>query len=242
MKQIKIDATESTNDYLKQMLRQVSLEDGTVVRTLNQTKGRGQRGANWFFEKDKSLAFSMLKRWSEQESPNPFHLQWVVTNSIFEVLSAMGRSSWHIKWPNDIMADGKKIAGILIEHQFQNKLQSSVIGVGINVNNQRLPTLPHAASLCTILGRKFDVDLLCDTLRQKLFRACSDIKQDNYSRDLEQLNQRLYRKNITTFFETAQQGVFEGQIKGVDQQGRLVVDSVNGPQAHNVGEIRLIVD
>lgn len=242
MKQIKIDATESTNDYLKQMLRQVSLEDGTVVRTLNQTKGRGQRGANWFFEKDKSLAFSILKKWLNDKPPNPFHLQWVVTNSIFEVLSDLGRCSWHIKWPNDIMADGKKIAGILIEHQYQNKLQSSVIGIGINVNNQLLPTLPQAASLSTILGRKFDVDLLCDTLWQKLFLACSDIKQDHYSRDLEQLNQRLYRKNIPTFFETAQQGVFQGQINGVDQQGRLVVDSVNGLQAHNVGEIRLIAD
>ena len=242
MKQIKIDATESTNDYLKQMLRQGPLDDGTVVRTLHQTKGRGQRGADWFFEKDKSLAMSVLKIWSADNQPNPFHLQWVISCAVLAALSALGKAAWHIKWPNDIMADGKKVAGLLIEHQFQGRIQSTVIGIGVNVNNTEFPNLPLADSISQILGIPIDLDLLCLNLSAFINQACHDLKTDMQQLDLDRFNQHLYLKNIDALFQDENKNVFEGRIERVDQQGQLHVQTAEGIKQFSVGTIKYLLN
>jgi BirA family biotin operon repressor/biotin-[acetyl-CoA-carboxylase] ligase len=240
--QIKIDATESTNDYLKIMLRQGVVQDGTAVRTFNQTHGRGQRGADWYFEKDKSLAISVLKMWDEPDLPNPFHLQWVITQSVFAVLQELGTASWHIKWPNDIMADGKKIAGLLIEHQFKGRLQSSIFGVGVNVNNRILPQLPHAASLAQILEKNTDIEALAEQLIQKINHACQTIHPNNFSSDLAEFNRSLFRKDILSKFEDDQKSVFTGCIQGVTEDGGLLIKTETGLETYAVGMVKLILE
>lgn len=242
MIQLKIDATESTNDYLKQLLRQGPIDDGVFVRTLDQTKGRGQRGADWFFEKNKSLAMSVLKIWNGPLKPNPIHLQWVITNSVFEVLRDLGGAAWHIKWPNDIMADGKKIAGLLIEHQFKGSLQSSVIGVGVNVNNSNVHGLPHASSIAKVLGRSFDLEDLCERLANKIYSACQAIQHKDFDHDLAKFNACLYRKNTTSSFIDNDQQKLEGVIRGVSPQGYLEIQTQHGLKAYEVGTIKMNLD
>lgn len=241
MIQIKIDATESTNDYLKLMLRQGVVQDGTAVRTLNQTQGRGQRGADWYFEKDKSLAISVLKIWNASDQPSPFHLQWVITQSVFAVLRELGTATWHIKWPNDIMADGKKVAGLLIEHQFKGRLQSSIFGVGVNVNNSSIPLWPHAASLAQVLGKNTDLDRLAQGLIQAINQACGTIHQNNFLTDLAEFNRSLFRKDILSKFEDDQQRVFTGCIQGVTQCGGLLIKTENGLETYASGTVKLIL-
>lgn len=222
------------------MLREIALEDGTVVRTLNQTKGRGQRGANWFFEKDKSLAISTLKTWPAQDQPNLFQLQWVITFAVFEVLRHMGSGCWHIKWPNDIMADDKKIGGILIEHQFKGLLKSSVIGIGINVNNATLPGLPQATSLRQVLGHDSDLEALSKTLGKQVYWACQGIKAENFQLDLARFNHHLYLKNKVAKFQNDHEGIFEGRIKQVDEKGRLLIQTSKALKSYTTGEIKLL--
>lgn len=240
MIQIKIDATESTNDYLKLMLRQGVVHDGTAVRTLNQTKGRGQRGADWYFEKDKSLAISVLKLWNQAYELSPFHLQWVITYTVFEGLSALGPAAWHIKWPNDIMADGKKIAGLLIEHQYKGRLQSSIFGIGVNVNNSEMPQLPHAASLAQILGKNIDLEVLTEQIVQRINQACLTIDPKNFLKDLAQFNRNLFRKDVLSKFEDSAQRVFTGRIEKVEESGALVIRTEHGLETYSVGEVKLI--
>ena len=241
MIQIKIDATESTNDYLKLMLRQGVVQDGTAVRTLNQTQGRGQRGADWYFEKYKSLAISVLKIWNASDQPSPFHLQWVITQSVLTVLRELGTATWHIKWPNDIMADGKKVAGLLIEHQFKGRLQSSIFGVGVNVNNSAIPQWPHAASLAQVLGKNTDLDRLAQGLIQAINQACGTIHQNNFLTDLAEFNRSLFRKDILSKFEDDQQRVFTGCIQGVTQCGGLLIKTENGLETYASGTVKLIL-
>lgn len=224
------------------MLREVALEDGTLVRTLNQTQGRGQRGADWYFEKDKSLAISILKLWSEDNQPSPFHLQWVISCAVLAVLSAQGKAHWHIKWPNDIMADGKKVAGLLIEHQFKGLIQSSVIGIGVNVNNNIGASLPHAASLAQILGHEINVTNLSAQMGQQVYQACLSLKREDFQRDLDRFNQNLFLKNSPVFFKNQNDDVFEGRIVQVDADGQLLVETRHGMKAYAVGSIKLILD
>ena len=240
--QIKIDATESTNDYLKQLLRQGPVEDGSVVRTFDQTRGRGQRGAVWHFEKDKSLAISVLKKWSGVVKPNPLHLQWVVTYQVFKVLKQLGPAGWHIKWPNDIMADHKKIAGLLIEHQFQGSLQSTIIGIGVNVNNSEFFDLPYAGSIKQIVGHDTDLDQLAEQLATQVYAACDTLKVEDLSHDLAQFNQCLFLKDSPAWFMDENQNIFQGSIQRVDEKGQLLLQTSSGLQSFSVGELKLRLD
>ena len=176
-------------------MRQGRVEDGTVIRTLNQTNGRGQRGAKWHFDKGKSLAISVLKKWRRDPQSDLFHLQCVISLAIFESLRALGQAQWHIKWPNDIMADGLKICGILIEHHYQGSLYATVVGLGVNVNNDPIKGLPKAGSIAGVLGKKLDLDALDISLSDAIFKAMDQFNPKTVQADLTAYNAKLYLKN-----------------------------------------------
>ena len=135
MQIIKLNATDSTNNYLKQLLVDTALEDFCVVTTNHQIKGKGQMGAEWISEKGKNLTFSVLKKNPSVVLPQQFLLSILVSLSIIKTLEYYNIPKLAIKWPNDILSDHCKISGILIENLIKsNKIDFSVIGIGLNVN------------------------------------------------------------------------------------------------------------
>ena len=153
MQIIKLNATDSTNNYLKQLLMDTALEDFCVVVTNHQTKGKGQMGAEWVSEKGKNLTFSVLKKEPSIVLPRRFLLSILVSLSIIKTLEAYSVPKLAIKWPNDILSDHHKISGILIENIIKsNKIDFSVIGIGLNVNQKLFKGLPKVTSLKSILG------------------------------------------------------------------------------------------
>ena len=130
MQIIKLNATDSTNNYLKQLLMDTALEDFCVVVTNHQTKGKGQMGAEWVSEKGKNLTFSVLKKEPSIVLPRRFLLSILVSLSIIKTLEAYSVPKLAIKWPNDILSDHHKISGILIENIIKSdKIDFSVIKV-----------------------------------------------------------------------------------------------------------------
>ena len=114
-----------------------------------------KRGAKWHFDKGKSLAISVLKKWRRDPQSDLFHLQCVISLAIFESLRALGQAQWHIKWPNDIMSGNKKLGGILIENFIKSELiSSSIIGIGLNINEEKFKNLPNATSLFMEINKK----------------------------------------------------------------------------------------
>ena len=135
MQIIKLDATGSTNDYLRSILSAKTLEDYTVVIAENQFAGRGQRGNSWVSEPGKNLTFSFLKRNLTLNPQNHFILNMGVSLALHDALSAIGVPGLTIKWPNDIMSGNSKICGILIENLISGaQIRHSIIGIGLNVN------------------------------------------------------------------------------------------------------------
>ncbi|MEL7646070.1 MAG: biotin--[acetyl-CoA-carboxylase] ligase [Anaerolineaceae bacterium] len=142
---ILLPETSSTNDDCLR-LADASAPDGTVVRALNQTSGRGRGARSWFSRPEASLTFSVLLRPEPQERPflTRFALLGclALSRALFHNFSAEAR----IKWPNDVLLAGKKVCGVLTETLWQNEVASAlVLGMGVNLTEDALP--PQAAAI-----------------------------------------------------------------------------------------------
>lgn len=220
---IKLDAIDSTNDYLKQLSRNTNLENYTIVMANEQTKGKGQMGAKWFSEKGKNLTMSVLIKNVSLQKEVVFDLNIAVALSVSDALNKMGLPNISIKWPNDIMSDSKKVSGILIENILKpDGSFNSVIGIGLNVNQTNFDELPQASSLKCITGKNYDLEeivlLLSDSLQgfMQVLKEHRELLWDFY-------NQNLYKLNYPSAFEDKMANRFMGIIKKVTQEGKLEV-------------------
>lgn len=140
-----LDEIASTNDALRELvLANPALADRTVVVTDNQTSGRGRLGREWVAPPGKTLAFSVLVRsFSTELSAGwlPLIAGSAVRRGLATVLHARDASTPNlgVKWPNDVLSDGKKISGILSEMLPDG---SVIVGIGINMSlrEEELPT------------------------------------------------------------------------------------------------------
>src|ERR1035437_6675835 len=147
---IEIEKTDSTNSYLSKLLGEKTLFEGTVVITNRQEMGRGQRGTTWESEPNKNLTLSILLHPTFLRPDEQFQLNKAISLGVagFVVGVLQVDVDVKIKWPNDIYIRNKKVAGILIENSVSgNNLQHSIIGIGINVNQEKFSAkLPNPTS------------------------------------------------------------------------------------------------
>jgi len=126
MRIIKLSAIDSTNTFLRQVSSADSLEDYTTVVAEEQLNGRGQMGTVWASEKGKNLTFSVFKEVSFLKFKDQFYLSMVTSLALLKTLRQFNIPKVSIKWPNDILAEGNKVCGVLIENVIQqNSIQSS---------------------------------------------------------------------------------------------------------------------
>lgn len=220
---IKLDAIDSTNDYLKQLSKESDLENYTIVMAKEQTKGKGQMGSKWISEKGKNLTMSVLVTDFPIDTKNIFDLNIAVALSVITVLKKRNVSNVAIKWPNDIMADSKKVAGILIENSFKsNGSFIAVVGIGLNLNQTNFDLLPQATSLKNSTGKVYDLDEIAiqlrNSLEQKLqiLRTNADVLWQEYHRN-------IFRINYPSAFEDKEGQRFMGIIQKVTRDGKLEV-------------------
>lgn len=228
MKIIKLDAIDSTNSFLKELNKDSSLENFTIAVTKNQQKGRGQRDANWYSEPFKNLTFSVLVNKLKLKTNQAKYINFAVSLAIFKVLEIYKIQNLFIKWPNDIMSANKKICGILIENSLSNnKINNSIIGIGLNVNQVNFPNLERVSSLNNILGYELNLDnLLIDLTKQLNFQF--DLLNKNLFSNLEnEYLAVLYKKDIPSMFKTDKGITFLGKIIGIARNGNLLVENEN---------------
>ena len=158
MRIIKLDAINSTNSFLKEMIYEEMVEDYTVVVAKHQTNGRGQMGTVWDSNKGENLMFSVFKDLSIHVVEFPFYISMAISLAILKALKGLNIPDLSIKWPNDILSADKKVCGILIENVIKNKLNSTIIGIGVNVNQTEFNNLPKASSLKVITGIHYNLD------------------------------------------------------------------------------------
>ena len=218
---IKLNAIPSTNDYLKERYKSGKVFDDVLVWTENQTSGRGQRNKKWISEPFTSLTFSIYKQFNNLLI-NPFKLNAVVCLAIINTLEKLSIPKLFIKWPNDILSENKKIGGILIENYFnRNKIKASVIGVGLNLNQEKFEKLPKATSLKIITGEKWVSKIILDALVPILeeYLLMLDFQDSSI---LDQYQKKLWRRNKTVLYNMGGK-LHKGKLKGVDESGMIIL-------------------
>jgi BirA family transcriptional regulator, biotin operon repressor / biotin---[acetyl-CoA-carboxylase] ligase len=223
---IKLDAIDSTNDYLKKLALEDTTKNFTFVTAKNQTNGKGQRGTVWQSEKGKNLTMSILIKNIAIQPADLFYCNVIVSCSLLQFLSDYDLKCT-VKWPNDIMADSKKITGILIENVFKaNGEINAIIGIGLNVNQTHFHSLPNATSMKNQAQQDFDIDQLAEDIVLKIQSNWK--KLSSHSRFFwEYYHDHLFKKAIPAAFEDKEGNKFMGIIQEVSPDGKLVVVDEN---------------
>lgn len=232
----------STNDYLLDILKVGVIDEGHIVITENQTNGRGQRGSVWMAEPGQNLTFSMLLE-PKIDTSRQFDLSMMVALGLMEAIKQLSSHKVIIKWPNDIymLSDNgwKKVAGMLIENQLQgNKVKSSVVGIGLNVN-QVYFELDTASSLNLIESKTFDLTTVLNAILLNIEKYYNTIDADFESIKFK------YTKNLLFYgekgkFEDAR-GMFDAVVLGVDADGSLMLDVNHKIEKFAIKEIKFII-
>jgi BirA family biotin operon repressor/biotin-[acetyl-CoA-carboxylase] ligase len=223
MKLIKLDAIDSTNEFLKGLSNNQLVENFTVVTAESQTKGKGQMGSEWVSEPSKNLIMSVLVKGFLLDSSQIFDINIAVSVSIIQALETLNIPELSIKWPNDIMSYNKKIGGILIENSIKSNGDiNSVVGLGLNVNQTNFELLPKATSLAVICNTTFDKEKILLKIIEKLE---INIQFWNQNKDLMWMDytEKLFKKGIPMPFSDEKQQNFMGIIQGVSSIGKLQI-------------------
>lgn len=202
------------------------LENYTIVLAKTQTKGRGQQANSWVSEPNKNLTMSVFITNFDLKISNQKYLNFAISLAIFDVLSSQQIKALSIKWPNDIMSANKKICGILIENNIKkNKIHSSIVGIGLNVNQEKFPDfLENASSLKILTNKEYDIDILLLELVENLKKRVQLLSLKKY--DLLENNYLnvLYKKGFPTMFKDNNGDLFMGIIVGISASGNLQIE------------------
>lgn len=224
MRIIKLDAIDSTNSYLRQLSTAEAVKDFTVVLANYQTGGRGQMGTQWHSQDSKNLMVSVFKDVSCINIEQHFFISVVAALSILEALESFKLPNLKVKWPNDILSENKKIGGILIENVIKKgKLDASIIGFGINVNQTEFDDLPQASSIRLITGRLFDLEELLQVILSKFKDYFKMLEHQQFEVLKACYERNLFRKDKPSTFRNTQGELFSGIIKGISNAGNLRV-------------------
>ena len=242
MEIIKLNATNSTNTYLKNLIKEKPVEDLSCVWALSQTQGRGQQGATWVAEPGKNLTFSLLKKFEVLPSEYHFLLNMEVSLAIFRALKKLYIPDLAVKWANDILSAKKKICGILIENTLQKEaITASIIGIGLNVNQLFFGELPHVSSLQKIMGHPFDLEEVLLLIGHELEAALLSLSPTRFEAVLWEYHSHLFRKDKPSTFEYPNGQRFMGYIRGVDHNGQLQVEQEDAlMSSFSLKEVKLL--
>jgi BirA family biotin operon repressor/biotin-[acetyl-CoA-carboxylase] ligase len=233
------DSIGSTNDEALAWVGE-GAQDLSMVVADEQTAGRGRSGQKWFTSPGSALAFSLILRPSTLERTVPARITGLGALALAQCCADLGITA-RIKWPNDILLNGRKAAGILVESAWAgNVLDASVLGIGLNVAATAVPpasqvTFP-ATSLETELGRPLErVGLLRDIVAA-LLAWRSQIASRDFIRAWEDA---LAFRGEEVLIGRDGERLLSGKLLGLETDGSLRLMSDDMPTIVHFGEIHL---
>lgn len=234
-----LDETASTNDVAKRSAK-LGAPHGSTWLAEVQTAGRGRQGRGWLGVRGESLMFSVLVRLTCQASRLPL----LALSSGLAVRDAVARAApranVQVKWPNDVVIDGRKVAGILVESiDASSKKPALVVGIGINVFQRSFPAeLEARATSVALLASDppSRAAILADVL-EGLDRDLGFVA----ARGLGMVHARLVAADALRDRKVACEDGTTGIARGIDLEGRLRVERADGTVAALMaGEVHLI--
>jgi BirA family transcriptional regulator, biotin operon repressor / biotin---[acetyl-CoA-carboxylase] ligase len=240
---IDFEEVDSTNLYAARMIQHTGVNNGTVIRADHQTAGIGQGENRWFTEPGKNLTLSVILHPFFLPAERQFMLNKAMTLGVCDLVNNYVPGCF-IKWPNDLYIQGGKIGGMLIQHTVcGNRLEISIAGIGLNVNQVTFPKeVVRPASLRLLLDYEIPTSsvfsALCETLD---YRYKQLMHADEAALDQAYCNSMLYFGEKRGFLDQSGKR-FEGSITGVDESGRLMILDGKGNQRYfNHKEVEYIL-
>ncbi len=235
----------STNSYATELLKNVNVSEGTVVHTPNQTHGKGQRGNSWNAEIASNVTASIILKPVFLELKKQFYLYQITALACYDVMAEILDNSQFdikIKWPNDILVNRKKIAGILIENSvIGNGLIYSVIGIGVNVNQRSFNEENNATSIIKLLNKSVDLSNVLSLLCKHLEKYYLQLKNNKFKEITETYLSYLFGLNGWVNFEI-EATKKTCLIKGISEEGLLILEDEAGTKkTYDVKEIKWVI-
>jgi BirA family biotin operon repressor/biotin-[acetyl-CoA-carboxylase] ligase len=222
VKIIKLSAIDSTNSYLKRLVKEGIASDRLIITTENQTLGRGQQGASWEVQEGKSLAISILKCFSALPVYSQFNIAMATSLGVQKALQRLGILDVKIKWPNDILSDQKKLCGILIENIVKGStIKETIVGIGLNVNETAFINLPNATSLKLRSGVQYKLNDVLNEVANAVLKELDALESTDDVSLKHAYESQLFRNNEVSLFTDLAGKQFNGTIIGVTEFGQL---------------------
>ncbi len=234
------DHLPSTNSYLMQNIS--AAKHATCVAANLQTSGRGRRGRSWHAGLGAGLTFSLLWRFQCGAS-SLSGLSLAIGVALMRSLHELGISSARLKWPNDVLINRQKLAGILIELQGDMEGPSTaVIGIGINLN------LPDAlkqqidqpvTDLAGAMNDTVNPNQLLGILLNDLTEVLVEFEQGGFTalRDEWSQHHAYHEQDVRMLMPDGR--AIQGVVQGITEDGSLLVKTEAGLQRFMSGEISL---
>ena len=235
-----LQEADSTNDYLKRLMKKNELEEGTVILAEYQKKGRGTGQNMWHSAKGQNLITSLLF-YPEIQAKNFFCLTELVSLSIVDFLFSFSIEA-SIKWPNDIYVGNNKIAGILIENTILGtQIANCIVGIGININETGFPPdIPNPTSIRILKKETFDMNALIEILLDKIGMRYNQFISGDMESLHDEYNGKLYKRDTIIQYRDSN-GLFHARIKEIKPSGELILRKEdNSEKGYLFGEVEMV--
>jgi BirA family biotin operon repressor/biotin-[acetyl-CoA-carboxylase] ligase len=237
---IELSEIDSTNNYAMRLINEGMAEHGMTIRADFQTMGKGQHGNRWLAEESKNLLCTVILDTKDFQIQDQFHLNILACLTVAEYLmTSLDLRNISIKWPNDIYADNRKIAGLLIENIIRGSHWThAIIGIGLNINQIHFPELSSATSILLETGKSNRVNHVLKGLLKLLNHHFKKYIK-GHDELLAAYNSMLYKLHQPVLFIKNHE-TYQGIILGVDLNGLLQIEVEGKVRSFKHKEIELI--
>ena len=240
MKVIRLEEIESTNNYAKAHIS--ALEDKTVVHALRQTCGRGRLNRKWVDLGENNLFFSIVLKPSKTFKSIYANITQYASVILCQELENYGVNP-KVKWPNDVMIDGKrKICGILSETVIENgSLKGIILGIGVNLNasEKDVKNIPDrvVTALNLEIGNNVNMDAFLNEFLERFFDKYDDFLLNGFEMIMnDYLNRNCFLEKDLKIQVLNE--IKSGYAKGINSNGELILNTNDNKELTlNIGDI-----
>jgi BirA family biotin operon repressor/biotin-[acetyl-CoA-carboxylase] ligase len=230
---ITLAEADSTNDYAIAIASNIKPQEGTIVITENQTRGRGLENNYWESEPGKNLTFSVIL-YPSLPPDKQFDFNKAIALAVYSVVSSyLPTENVSIKWPNDIYVGDRKICGILIQNSVTgNRFDYVIAGIGLNVNQLIFKSnAPNPVSLSMLTGLNYNLNNLLEEISDTLMDNYYSIGNLYAKSLLREYDSALYRLNQWHNY-ILENEMLTARIIGTTHYGQLQLELKNGKMVY----------
>lgn len=233
----------STHEYAIDLLTKTKPIPFTAIVAGHQSAGRGRFDRTWTSETDANALFSVIYYPSNVQAQEIFLLNMCATLATIHILALLHIDNANIKWPNDVLVDGEKICGTLIQNQLTGKhISSSVVSAGINVNQRSWPAPIRATSLALQIGSDSEVHDIIERWILAFKQLTHLLSSEKGKQSIcDQWLNHLIGYNIIGHFQDKDGEVFQGTIRSINTNGKLRVERDQTTEHYSMDELRQLL-